>query len=301
MIDGPPPAIFDSLDAPELATDAYVLDVWGVLWDGIQAYPEAALCLSEIRRQHKRVLLLSNAPRRSFRVVQSLDRIGISNHLFDGILTSGDLCREACAAGVDGLGNSYHYVGLEKDRGLLDGLPYSEAADLRAADFVLNLGTRRLGETAEMYRPELDQAVRRGLPMLCANPDEIIVRSDGTQVECAGALACLYEELGGSVHSFGKPLRRTYDSCLAKLRTWRPAIAPVDVLAIGDSLTTDIRGAAGAGFRAVLVAGGIHRHELGIRKHGDRPDPQQVAALTRREGIRPTAILSRFQWRMPNR
>lgn len=301
MIDGPPPAIFDSLDAPELATEAYILDVWGVLWDGIQAYPEAAQCLAEIRRQHKRVLLLSNAPRRSFRVVRSLDRIGIGENLFDGILTSGDLCREACAAGIGGLGSSYHYVGLEKDRGLLDGLSFCEAGDIDTADFVLNLGTRRLGDTAKMYLPELGEAVRRGLPMLCANPDEIIVRSDGTRVECAGALARLYEELGGSVQSFGKPLRQTYESCFAKLRAWNPAIAPDDVLAIGDSLTTDIRGGADAGFRAVLVAGGIHREELGIRKHGDRPDPERIAALTQREGIRPAAILSLFQWRIPNK
>lgn len=295
MRDVPPP-VYDSLDAPDLTTDAYVLDVWGVLWDGIHAYPEAAACLLELRRQNKRVLLLSNAPRRSHRVILGLANIGITTQLFDGILTSGDLCREACAAGVDGFGPAYHYLGLEKDRGLLDGLPYREAPRLHAADFILNLGTRRLGEGAETYRDELVQAREHGLPMLCANPDRIIVRSDGTAVDCAGALSDLYAELGGSVQSFGKPLRPTYDACLAHMRDWRPDLVPSKVLAIGDSLTTDIKGAQAAGFRTALVAGGIHGRDLGLQGHGERPHPQRIAALTARIGVRPDAVLSAFRW-----
>ena len=295
MRDAPPP-IYDSLDAPNLAAEAYVLDVWGVLWDGIQAYPEAAACLLELRRQNKRVLLLSNAPRRSRHVLLGLANIGIASHLFDGILTSGDLCREACAAGVDGIGSAYHYLGLEKDRGLLDGLPYREAPGLHAADFILNLGTRRLGEGAERYRDELVKAREHGLLMLCANPDRIIVRSDGTAVDCAGALADLYAELGGAVQSFGKPLRPTYDACLAQMRTWLPELVPSEVLAIGDSLATDIKGAQAAGFRTALVAGGIHGRDLGLLDHGERPQPRRVAALTTRVGVRPDTVLSAFRW-----
>ena len=291
-----PPPIYDSLDAPDLTAEAYVLDVWGVLWDGIQAYPEAGACLLELRRQDKRVLLLSNAPRRSHHVMRGLANIGIASHLYDGILTSGDLCREACAAGVDGLGPAYHYLGLEKDRGLLDGLPYREAPGLHAADFILNLGTRRLGEGAETYRPELVQAREQGLPMLCANPDRIIVRTDGTAVDCAGALAELYAELGGSVQSFGKPLRPTYDACLAQMRDWLPELAPSEVLAIGDSLATDVKGAQAAGFRTALVAGGIHGRDLGLRGHGERPQPARIEALVARVGVRPDAVLSAFRW-----
>ena len=295
MPDAAPP-IHDSLDAPALAADAYVLDVWGVLWDGIQAYPDAAACLRELRRRDKRVLLLSNAPRPSRDVRQGLAGIGIGAHLFDGILTSGDLCRAACAAGVDGLGPAYHYLGLEKDRGLLDGLPYREAPGLEAADFILNLGTRRLGEGAGAYRDELAQARARSLPMLCANPDRIIVRSDGTAVDCAGALADLYAELGGAVQSFGKPLGPTYDACLAQLRTWLPGLEPARVLAVGDSLTTDIRGALAAGLRTALVAGGIHGRDLGLQGHGERPRPQRVAALAARIGVRPDAVVPAFRW-----
>ncbi len=296
MHDTPPPPIYDSLAAPELSTDAYVLDVWGVLWDGIRAYPEAAACLHELRRQGKRILLLSNAPRPSHSVVHGLAEIGIADHLFDGILTSGDLCREACANGPDEFGTAYHYLGLEKDRTLLEGLPYREATELAAADFILNLGTRQLGESAEAYRAELSRARDRELPMLCANPDRIIVRSDGTSVDCAGALADLYAALGGSVRSFGKPLRPTYDACLERLQGWLPDLVPGAVLAVGDSLTTDIRGALAAGFRTALVAGGIHGQELGLQRHGDRPDPQRIAALANRIGVRPDAVLSAFRW-----
>ena len=291
-----PPPIYDSLAAPDLAARAYVLDVWGVLWDGIQAYPDAAACLLELRRQNKRVLLLSNAPRRSHHVTLGLASIGIASHLFDGILTSGDLCRAACAARVGGLGPAYHYLGLEKDRSLLAGLPYREAPGLEAADFILNLGTRRLGESAEAYRDELVQARELGLPMLCANPDRIIVRADGTVVDCAGALADLYAALGGAVQSFGKPLRPTYDACLARMRHWLPDLVPGAVLAIGDSLTTDIRGAQAAGFRTALIAGGIHGRDLGLQDPGERLHPERVAVLTARVGVRPDAVLPAFRW-----
>ncbi len=290
------PLVLDSLDAPELDADAYVLDVWGVLWDGIQAYPAAKRCLTELRHRKRRVLLLSNAPRRSSTLAEGLACIGIGENLFDDILTSGDLCRASCEAGIHGLGRNYRYLGLEKDRDLLAGLPFTEVPTLQTADFILNLGMRELGEKASAYHTELAEAARRDLPMLCGNPDQIIVRTDGTLIECAGALARHYQELGGTVHAFGKPLPATYDACLAKLRNWIADLQPGDVLAVGDSLSTDIQGARNAGFRTALVADGIHRDELGITRHGEPPDPILLAALFRQNKVFADAVLPVFRW-----
>ncbi len=296
MRSAPVPVIYDSLDPPALAARAYVLDVWGVLWDGVQAYPGAAACLLELRRRNRRVLLLSNAPRRRQAVIEGLAGIGIADHLFDDVLTSGDLCRAACAGDPGRIGNTYHYLGLAKDRALLEGLPYREAPGVGSADFILNLGTRRLGDRKEAYRSELLRARDRNLPMLCANPDQTIVRRDGTRIDCAGALAELYASLGGSVRSFGKPLRPTYDACLARLRNWLPDLDTGSVLAVGDSLMTDIKGARAAGIRTALVAGGVHGRELGLRSHGERPGTQQVAALVRGFAVRPDFVISSFRW-----
>ncbi len=296
MRESPRPTIHDSLAAPALAARAYVLDVWGVLWDGVQAYPGAAECLRALRRRNKQILLLSNAPRRSRTVIRNLAGIGISDCLFDDVLTSGDLCRAACARHAERIGTAYHYLGLDKDRALLEGLSYREAGGIRSADFILNLGTRRLGDRTETYRSELMRARERDLPMLCANPDRTIVRTNGTRIDCAGALADLYADLGGSVRSFGKPLAPTYDACFARLRGRLPDLDPGQVLAIGDSLATDVKGAQVAGFRTALVAGGIHGRDLELRAHGERPTPRNVAALIRRLGICPDFVLSTFRW-----
>lgn len=298
-----PVPVLDALDAPELRADAYLLDVWGVLWDGVGPYPEAAACLAELRRLGRPVVLLSNAPRRPEEVARGLARIGFGPGLHDGIVSSGGLCREALARGADGaegLGRAYHYLGLPKDRGLLDGLPFREAPPAEA-DFVLNLGTRALGDAPGAYLDELRAARDRELPMVCANPDRIIVRRDGTRIACAGALADAYAELGGKVIAFGKPHRPAYGRCVARLRELAPGLRPERILAVGDSLETDIRGAGAAGLRTALVAGGVHAGELGCAGRGGRPDPALLARLVGRTGIRPDAALAAFRWRAEGR
>ncbi len=290
-----PVPILDSLDALEFQTDAYVLDVWGVLWDGIAPYPEAAACLE--RLCGRPVVLLSNAPRHPEEVVRSLEQIGIDRRLHDGAITSGGLCRNALArdrSEIAEIGNAYHYIGLEKDRGLLEGLAFAEARSLGDASFILNLGTRTLGDPLDNYRDELAAAAKRRLPMVCGNPDTVIVRRDGTKIVCAGALANLYQELGGKVFAFGKPLRPTYEKCLSFLRNHVPSLKPENILAIGDSLETDIRGAREAGFKTALVAGGIHADELGADGRNP-PDPGRVMQLVQKSGIRPDAVLHTFR------
>jgi HAD superfamily hydrolase (TIGR01459 family) len=273
--------------------DALILDLWGVIHDGVEAYPDVVPCLAALRRAGKRTLLLSNAPRRSTALIDQLAGLGIPRAQYDEVLSSGEAVHDALDRRDDpafaALGRRLFHLGPERDRNVFEGLEY-EAVDLGSADFVLNTGPVDLSESAADYRPILTVARARDLPMICANPDREVIRQ-GRRVTCAGALADLYRSLGGVVIERGKPDPAIYETALARLGVADRA----RVLAIGDALHTDIRGARRAGIDSVLVAGGIHAEELGIT-WGEQPDPARLDALIRRHGDRPTAALARLVW-----
>jgi len=275
------------------AYDGVILDLWGVIHDGVVAYPDVADCLTALRQAGKRSLLLSNAPRRSAALIAQLSGMGIERDLYDEALSSGDAVHQALdrrvETGFTGLGRRLYHLGPERDRNVFDDLDY-EAVELGEADFVLNTGPVDLAESAADYRPILTVARARALPMICANPDREVIRQ-GKRIACAGALADIYRSLGGVVVERGKPDPAIYDTALERL-----GIADRSrVLAIGDALHTDIRGARNAGIASVLVTGGIHAEELGIT-WGDLPDPARLDALIRRHGDRPRAALPRLVW-----
>jgi HAD superfamily hydrolase (TIGR01459 family) len=273
--------------------DGLILDLWGVVHDGVAAYPDVADCLTALRAAGKRTLLLSNAPHRSTALIAQLSAMGIDRALYDEALSSGDAVHQGLERRDEpdfaALGRRLYHLGPERDRNVFDDLEY-EAVELGEADFVLNTGPVDLAESASDYRPILTVARARVLPMICANPDREVIRQ-GKRIVCAGALADVYRSLGGVVVERGKPDPAIYDTALERL-----GIADRSrVLAIGDALHTDIRGARKAGIDSVLVTGGIHAEELGIA-WGDLPDPARLDALIRRHGDRPKAALPRLVW-----
>ncbi len=269
--------------------DALILDVWGVVMDGIAPYPGAADCLAALAGAGKTVLLLSNAPRRAAQVTERLAGIGIGPHLYAGLVSSGEASRIAVETGrVAGLGSAYYHMGPDRDAGLLDDLDVTPAP-LDRADFVLNTGLLDDDDTVDAHRRALDAARARDLPMICANPDREVVRHDGRRALCAGALAEAYAEQGGTVHYFGKPFPAVYDFCLERLdRTER-------VFAVGDNLATDIAGAQGKGIPSVLVQGGVLAEPLGIA-WGDAADPETLEDLCRHRGIVPDMAVPALIW-----
>lgn len=272
--------------------DALILDLWGVVHDGVEAYPGVAETMTALRAAGKKTLLLSNAPRRAQPLVDQLARMGVGRDLYDHVLSSGEAVHRELERRTDpfyaALGRNLYHLGPERDVNVFEGLDYA-AVDIGHADFILNTGPWDLDETVEDYVPVMRQGLARALPMVCANPDHVVIRQ-GKPVVCAGALAEWYARHGGRVSTLGKPDPAIYRVALDVLGS-----EPGRVLAVGDALHTDVKGANGAGLRAVFVTQGIHAAELGIRP-GEEADPDVLRNVVARHGERPMAAIATFRW-----
>ncbi len=274
--------------------DGFVLDLWGVIHDGVNAFPHAVDCLGHLRATGKRTLLLSNVPRPNDAVRAMMRRMGIEDGLYTDILTSGEAVRRALISPPDlwwtQLGQRVFHLGPERDRPVLEGLPLILADRPAAADFVLNTGPDDHRNTSDINEFEgvLQDCARHRLKMICANPDLEVIRG-GVRVLCAGSLAVRYRELGGDVRSLGKPDPAVYQPVLQQL-----GLPPERVLAVGDSLRTDIAGATGVGLAACWVLDGIHGAEVSDGRGGF--DPAKTEAAARDAGLAPVATLPRFVW-----
>ena len=274
--------------------DGFILDLWGVVHDGVAPMPGALECLRSLIEAGKRVVLLSNAPRRAGDVVERIDRIGVPAGLYHNVMSSGEEAWQRLFWRDDSfyaaLGRRCVHIGSERDTGIREGLGLELVETAEEAEFILNTGPAGWDNRIEDYRPLLQRALERGLPMVCANPD-LVVMHGGRLVLCAGALAQWYEDRGGRVRWHGKPFRSVYETCLGLL-----GIDDLSrILAIGDSLRTDIAGAAGAGIDSVLIVGGIHADEFGVIE-GQTPDLERIAAALRAASFRPVAVARSFCW-----
>lgn len=274
--------------------DGFLLDLWGVLHDGVATYAGAIDCLEHLRRHGKRIAILSNAPRRAEQVARRCGELGIAPALYDIIHSSGEetwlYLKERPDAFHRGLGRACYHLGPDRDRGVLEGLDLEETTEIAKASFVLNTGAHLARNEVEDFEPVLRPAAELGLPMVCANPDLEVIRG-GVREICAGMLALRYEELGGMVRYHGKPHESVYRRVLPQLGLGSDA----RVLAIGDSLRTDIAGARRAGLESLLVTGGIHAEELGLAA-GAHPDPALLAEICARAGERPNYAAPSFIW-----
>lgn len=274
--------------------DGFILDLWGVVHDGRDPYPGAVECLAKLRRMERRVVMLSNVPRRAAAVARAMVGMGIDRSLYDHVLSSGELAYRALKFRDDpwyaALGRKCLHIGPERDKGIFDGLDLELVATPKHAGFVLNTGPWRDTERLEDFEPVLLACAKRGLPMVCANPDLEVIRA-GKRVICAGALAARYEALGGEVRYHGKPHRPAYEACLELMGI----AARRRIVAIGDALATDVRGALEAGLDAVLVTSGLHADELGL-EYAEHPDPARLTEACERAGHVPIAALPAFVW-----
>ncbi len=275
--------------------DAAILDLWGVLHDGQKPTPGALRCLAEMRAAGWRLVLLSNAPRSLEATRDQIATFGIQPGSYDAIVTSGGLSRTALEARADPwhakLGRRFYHLGPERDHGLLNGLDYEQVQTPERAHFILNTGLfDDETETAADYGGLLALAKHKNMPMLCANPDRFVHRG-AKLVPCAGAIGEAYEAIGGDCHYHGKPFAAAYAACFARLN----GVPPARVIAVGDSLATDIKGANIAGIDSVLVLEGLHAAEFGALPGRDA-DLNAVDSAATRLNARPTAILRSFTW-----
>ncbi len=273
--------------------DAFIIDLWGVLHDGSHPYPGAVECLAALKNQGKKIILLSNAPRRAVKAKEVLDDIGFSPENYDHVLTSGEITFHALENDPK-LGGRFYYVGPEKDEDILDGSRFIRTMEPVDADFAIvtgfdHLGDPDYGDHMAMKMPEIEAMLRAELPLYCANPDLHVVKQNGKRMLCAGVLAQYYQHQGGEVHYFGKPYKSAYEQSFGLLGV----ADPTRYCAIGDSLHTDIAGANENGIFSVFVAGGIFASEFGI-KHGQVPSKEQLVEVCDRESATPSAVIPAF-------
>jgi HAD superfamily hydrolase (TIGR01459 family) len=272
--------------------DGFVLDLWGVVHDGKRIYPGVAEALAALKSRGKRVVFLTNAPRRAWFVGTMLDRMGLDRALYDGIMSSGEIAWMMLKARSHPffapLGPRAVHIGPERDLSVIEEGVAEVVADPAQADFLLNTGPdpERGATDPEPYRPALAAAAAHHLPMVCVNPDRhVMVGAD--RLICAGALADLYLAMGGRVFEVGKPDPAVYDPVMAML-----GLADRRrVLAIGDTPHTDLAGAQAAGMDALWAMTGLAAHA-----HGDNPDPEVLRQEALAEGVDPIAAIRALRW-----
>ncbi|TGN84188.1 TIGR01459 family HAD-type hydrolase [Bradyrhizobium yuanmingense] len=262
-------------------------DIWGVVHNGLESFPEACEALHTYRSRGGTVILITNAPRPADSVQRQLRKLGVPDETYDAIVSSGDLTRLYVA---EHPGRKMFWLGPERDNSIYRGLD-AVTAPLEQADYIVCTGLYDdETETAEDYRGMMLQARERKLTLVCANPDIVVERGDRL-IYCAGAIAELYRELGGEVIFYGKPHRPIYERAMA-LAGERQGyqIDRKKVLAIGDSVRTDLTGARAFGIDCLFVTRGIHAEEFeGL----DQLDPNSVMELF---GHPPKALMRELKW-----
>lgn len=255
--------------------DALYCDLWGCLHNGKQPYRAAVAALQAHRAGGGKVVLMTNAPRPNAYVIAQLDRMGVPRDAWDLVISSGDAAQDAMFAGA--VGRKVWHIGTGKDDGFFTDIPREWAdapaitrVDLDEAEGIVATGPfDEVNEAPEDYRARFLLARQRGLKMLCANPD-VVVDMGETRIYCAGALAEFYEDLGGEALFFGKPHPPIYERARRLLNLTDSA----RVLAIGDGINTDVRGAQAEGIDCLFVTGGLAAEAFG--DDVENPDPARL-------------------------
>lgn len=272
--------------------DVLLCDVWGVIHNGRESWPEACEALIRFNRSGGQVVLISNSPRPASDVIEQLDRLGVPRESWQAFVTSGDATRAELARRAPG---PAWIIGPDRDRPLYDGLGLDRANGAGDAAFLSVTGPRDdETETPEDYREAFVPAVARDLELICANPDRIVQRGDRI-IYCGGALADLYESLGGRVTMAGKPFAPIYALAMAEAESL--LARPVDrsrVLCIGDGVVTDVLGANRQALDCLFIAQGIHGDAA--RGPDGLIDPVRAADLLTAEDARARYAALDLRW-----
>ncbi|MDF2692067.1 MAG: superfamily protein involved in N-acetyl-glucosamine catabolism [Labilithrix sp.] len=273
--------------------DAFLVDLWGVVHDGSRPFAGVVDALRELSSAGRRVIFLTNSSRDGARVAEMLGAMGIGGELFEAVISSGDVTRDALVSRDPALFDLLPddprcvHVGDPSFVPWLFELGLRFVDGLADADLVVATGTVRDDAALVSVREHLAPAAARGAPLVCTNPDRVIPTAFGVTLG-PGAVAVAYAELGGRVFLYGKPHSPIY----AAARRQLGASPAARVLAVGDLLDTDIRGARDAGIASVLVTGtGGHAHALGPSPSAAALEPLFAAA-----GVAPDMVLERFAW-----
>ena len=268
--------------------DALFVDLWGCVHNGVKAYMSANESLKKYRAKGGKVVLVTNSPRPRSGVEKQLIKFGVDPEAWDLIATSGDSARMAMFQGV--VGNKIYFIGTPYEENFFEPLnvvknPVNiERVPIDEAEGIVCTGPFNSLENLDVYFPDFEFAKKRGLKLLCANPD-IIVDRGSVREWCAGALAKMYTDLGGESLYFGKPFQPIYDLARQRLSSSGFKINNDRILAIGDGITTDILGAVKEGIDSLFITGGLAALETGTK---DQPDQGLLEHYLKEQKLYPT-------------
>ena len=260
----------------EMFYEVFFFDLYGVIHNGFKLFPNIINVLKNLKRLNKKVIFISNAPRKSKKIKKFLEKLGLKRNLYFDVISSGDITYKNYLLKLKK--EKYFFIGADKDDDFCKSLKITRGKILEESDFILNLGLN-FGEIVSNYNYILRKAVKLKLPMICVNPDLEVIRGKKKEI-CAGALALKYEEFGGKVKYFGKPYRNIYKECLKIIKFNNKK----KILAIGDSIRTDILGANNFSIDSVLVLTGIHKKIKEIEK------------ICKKTNIYPKFIFNKLEW-----
>ena len=227
--------------------DTYIIDLWGVMHNGIKLNPGAVEVIKNLEAKKKRVVFLSNAPRPSEGVIEFLKKIKMDEKYLKNVFTSGEAAIDSLKKNKFGL--SFFHLGPERDKSLFKGLEKNKTS-IEKCDFILCTGLFDENQDLKFYRNLLKGNTQKKL--ICTNPD-LIVHKGNKEEYCAGKIAEIYNLMGGKVVYFGKPHKEVYDLILKKGEK---------NLIIGDNLNTDIKGANNLLTDSLFITNGVHRTEF---------------------------------------
>ena len=289
----PSPLIQESFSEIVDSYEVFILDMWGVLYNGSGLYEGVSDCLAELKKAGKQIALLSNAPRKSQCIKQNLSDAGLDESHYNHVVTSGDMTH-AFLKSEERLenfaGNKCYFIGAERHLVLLEGTDIEVVSKAEEADFILLTGPRTFEEHLKDFHLELNECAKYELPMICANPDKFVM-VDGKKMVCAGLLAQYYQMLKQRVQYFGKPFGMVYKA----VHEFYPDVPHDDILVVGDAFETDIKGGTQSGYDSALIAGGIHLDELG-GEWGKTPSLDDIEVLCSQYGLWPHYVFPALRW-----
>ena len=271
--------------------DSFILDIFGVIHDGIRPFPGTYDCLSQLQNAGKQVCLLSNSPRRAEGAAAQMEAMGLPPALCNHIVTSGEATYEALHHRSPEMGDDCWFIGTSMINEIVRGHNLNLVDGPEEASFILNAIPGTESRTVDELKRQLAMAADKGLSMICANPD-LVVNIGNTQHECAGTFAKIYEEMGGTVSYYGKPYAPVYERCLELLD-----MSDKDrICAVGDSFHTDIAGANAFGIDCVMNLVGIHWEEIQMDHAPDEADLDKLREVVEAQPHKPTYALAGFTW-----
>lgn len=276
--------------------DALFVDLWGCMHNGVTAFPAAVKAMQDYRARGGVVVLVTNSPKPRVGVAEQLEIFGVPKDAYDTIATSGDSARSAMFRGV--VGQKVYFMGeWQRDEGFFEPLNLLEnpieiqRVPLAEAEGIVCCGPFDPMADPDVNRADFLFAKTKGMKLLCANPDIVVDRGE-VREWCAGALAQLYTEMGGESLYFGKPHPPIYDLARRRLAELGKDIPDNRILAIGDGVMTDIKGAMGEDIDSLFISGGLAANET---KTSDHPDPDALNHYLETENSNPTFTIGHLR------